>query len=100
MTRDPRLVKAHFYLAKTLVKGASNAKSKFSDAFLHLEFCSSKGDAAWTGNALYLLARLHIRELKFEEAQESIVSAQDMNIQLKRLAYLKDFVEGVINLQK
>lgn len=65
LMRDPRKVKAHFYIAKVLTRAAGNARSKATDAYHHLEFCTSREDPIWTGNALYLIARLSMRDLKF-----------------------------------
>ena len=97
---DPENIKAHFYLARLLAKGIGNKNSKPEDTLLHLELVANSENEQMSGNALVLIAKLNLRQKAFGEADNALTRAFDNHFQSKRFTLLKDFTEGVINLEK
>ena len=99
--RDTSNVKAHFYIGKLLTKKVENAQSKQTDAILHFEQVAKYPDEEfYSGNALFQIAKLRLRQKDYYEAFHCLKRAADNNFSSKRLTMYKDFTEGVIYLIK
>ena len=58
LTQESWNLQAHFLIAKCLAAGAENSQSKSADLMQHLELVAKAEDPYYSGNALYLLARV------------------------------------------
>ena len=54
----------------------------------------------YTGNALFEIAKIRIKEKDFYEAYFNLKRALDNNFTSKRMQLCKDFTEGVLSLIK
>ena len=94
-------MKAHFYMGKLLAKGVENEQSKQVDAILHFEQVAKNLDQEfYSGNALFQIAKLRLRQKDYYEAFFCLKRASDNNFTSKRLSLYKDFAEGVLYLIK
>lgn len=89
-------IKAHYYIGKIYTKA-----NDVNNAILHFEqvlkFSSEK---YFSGNALYEMAKIRIKQQDFYEAYFTLQRAIDKNFKSKRLLLYKDFTEGVLYLIK
>ncbi len=67
---------------------------------LHLNCAVNLQDEFYSGNALFLIAKIHIADRNFSDAYSTLLKAIENNFQSKRLQLLFDFTEGVLYLIK
>ncbi len=60
----------------------------------------SQGNEVYSGNALFEISKLRLRDKDFYEAYFNLKRAIDSNFNSKRLQLYKDFTEGVLYLIK
>jgi hypothetical protein len=67
---------------------------------LHFEQVAKSENEYYSGNALYMMAKINIADKRFHEAHNALNRATDNHFQSKRLTLLHDFTEGVLYLVK
>ena len=89
-------VKAHYYIGKIYTK-----TNDVNNAILHFEqVLKFNSEKYYSGNALYEMAKIRIKQQDFYEAFFTLQRAIDKNFKSKRLLFYKDFTEGVLYLIK
>jgi len=74
-------------------------------AFTKLTYCTNEEidpeqHELYSGNALFEIAKLFIKQRDIFNAHEQIQRAADNNFNSKRLSLYRDFTEGVVYLMK
>ena len=109
LANDKDNFKAHFYIGKILSRqymatprpNQGSVQDIQNDAILHFEqVVKSQGNEVYSGNALFEISKLRLRDKDFYEAYFNLKRAIDSNFNSKRLQLYKDFTEGVLYLIK
>ena len=109
LAKDKDNFKAHFYIGKILSRqymatprpNQGSVQDIQNDAILHFEqVVKSQGNEVYSGNALFEISKLRLRDKDFYEAYFNLKRAIDSNFNSKRLQLYKDFTEGVLYLIK
>jgi len=89
-------VKAHYFIGKIYSKQKNS-----NDAILHFEqVLKFSEEKYYSGNALYEMAKIRIKQKDFYEAFFTLQRAIDKDFKSQRLILYKDFTEGVLYLIK
>lgn len=89
-------IKANYYIGKIYTK-----LNDTNSAILHFEqVLKFSNENYFSGNALYEMAKIRIKQKNFYEASFTLQRAIDKNFKSKRLFLYKDFTEGVLYLIK
>jgi hypothetical protein len=62
----------------------------------HLELVARAEDTYYSGNALYLLARVLAKDKQFNDAHACLETAIDRHFESKRATFFLDFLEAII----
>ncbi|CAI2363482.1 unnamed protein product [Moneuplotes crassus] len=89
-------IKANYYIGKIYTK-----LDDTNSAILHFEQVLKFSDEKYfSGNALYEMAKIRIKQKNFYEASFTLQRAIDKDFKSKRLILYKEFTEGVLYLIK
>lgn len=98
-----RDIKCHFYFAKALMalheKGQSG--TNYLQALSKLTYCTNEEidpelHELYSGNAMFEIFKIFIKQKDFFAAHEYLQRATDNNFGSKRLSLYRDFTEGVV----